>query len=96
MGFGVLEPKNEGHVPGTVYLYDENQSQASQDVSFLKHGKGKHSKIILAPQPSDDPNDPLNWSSFEKHTILAILGLGAIVCGAGPVRASPPRCAYLI
>lgn len=26
----------------------------------LKHGTGKFSHIILVPQPSDDPNDPLN------------------------------------
>ena len=28
---------------------------------------------ILVPQPSDDPNDPLNWSSFKKNLILIIL-----------------------
>lgn len=26
----------------------------------LKHGKGRYSHVILVPQPSDDPNDPLN------------------------------------
>ena len=26
----------------------------------LKHGKGRFSSVILVPQPSDDPNDPLN------------------------------------
>lgn len=25
------------------------------------------------PQPTADPLDPLNWSSFKKHTILAIV-----------------------
>lgn len=89
MGFGVLEPKVEGHVPGTVYLYDENQPRGRQDTSLLKHGTGKYAHVVLAPQPSDDPNDPLNWSSFEKHTILAILSFGAIICGAGPVRVHP-------
>lgn len=28
----------------------------------LKHGKGRYSGVILVPQPSDDPNDPLNAS----------------------------------
>lgn len=28
--------------------------------SQLKHDKGKFRDVILAPQPSDDPNDPLN------------------------------------
>jgi hypothetical protein len=26
----------------------------------LKHGKGRYKNVILVPQPSDDPNDPLN------------------------------------
>lgn len=27
----------------------------------------------LHPQPTSDPMDPLNWSNFQKHTILAIV-----------------------
>lgn len=86
MAFGILEPKAEGHVPGTIYLYDGNQPEGSQDTNLLKHGTGKNAHIVLAPQPSDDPNDPLNWSWFEKHLVLAILCFGSIVNGAGPVR----------
>jgi len=26
----------------------------------LKHGKGRFANVILVPQPSDNPNDPLN------------------------------------
>ena len=29
--------------------------------------------IVLHPQAVDDALDPLNWSSFQKHTILAIV-----------------------
>ena len=29
----------------------------------LKHGKGRYSHVILVPQPSDSPNDPLNVSA---------------------------------
>lgn len=29
--------------------------------------------VKLHPQPTADPLDPLNWSSFKKHTILAIV-----------------------
>ena len=28
---------------------------------LLKYGTGRYSDIILIPQPSDSPNDPLNW-----------------------------------
>lgn len=37
---------------------------------------------MLNPQPSEDPNDPLNWSSLEKHTILFVLSFGCIVTAA--------------
>lgn len=30
---------------------------------LLKHGTGRFSGIVLVPQPSDSPNDPLNVSS---------------------------------
>jgi hypothetical protein len=29
--------------------------------------------VPLHPQPTDDPLDPLNWTSFKKHIILAIV-----------------------
>jgi len=28
---------------------------------ILKRGTGRYKDIILVPQPSDSPNDPLNW-----------------------------------
>jgi MFS family permease len=52
----------------------------------LKHGTGKYSHIILVPQPSDDPNDPLNWPLWKKDTILFLVGMSAAVVGAyGPM-----------
>ena len=46
----------------------------------LKHGKGRRdAHIVLSPQPSEDPNDPLNWSMLKKETIIAILCLGAML-----------------
>lgn len=29
--------------------------------------------IRVHPQPTSDPLDPLNWTSFQKHSILAIV-----------------------
>ena len=29
--------------------------------------------IRLQPQPTSDPYDPLNWSSFQKNSLLAIV-----------------------
>ena len=36
-------------------------------------------KIVLIPQPSGDPNDPLNWSSLKKHTILLVVTVTAFL-----------------
>lgn len=53
---------------------------------LLKHGKGRYKDVILVPQPSDSPNDPLNWPQWKKESILLIVGLSAAVVGAyGPM-----------
>jgi hypothetical protein len=55
-GFGILEDFKLEHVPGTALLNDESQPTHA---AGLKHGTGKYSHIVLVPQPSEDPNDPL-------------------------------------
>jgi hypothetical protein len=84
MGFGILEPNTNNHVPGTVLL-DQKAADSELQTGRLKHGTGKNSHIILAPQPSEDPNDPLNWSWWKKHMILVIIFFGTIVHGVIPV-----------
>ena len=39
----------------------------SYDVAVSKDG------LKLQPQPTADPLDPLNWTSWKKHTILAMV-----------------------
>jgi hypothetical protein len=52
----------------------------------LKHGKGRYAHVLLVPQPSDSPNDPLNWPIWKKDIILGIVGFNAAVVGAyGPM-----------
>ncbi|GAB1213973.1 hypothetical protein ATERTT37_003129 [Aspergillus terreus] len=36
--------------------------------------------ILLVPQPSDDPNDPLNWPLWKRDVTLLILSLVAVLC----------------
>jgi hypothetical protein len=86
MGLGVLEDRKLEHVPGTILL-DELSAQAESETANLKHGTGKDAHIILAPQPSEDPNDPLNWSWFRKHFVFGILLLGSILNAATQVYA---------
>lgn len=86
MGLGVLEPNTTAHVPGTVLL-DQQAAHSEQQTGRLKHGTGKNANIVLAPQPSEDPNDPLNWSPVKKNLVLAVIFFGVIVHGVVPVRA---------
>lgn len=79
MGFlGILEDKALAHVPATVIL-DDQSAQTEEVTSQLRHGTGKSSHIVLVPQPSEDPNDPLNWSDSKKITIVLIIGFGACI-----------------
>lgn len=84
MGLGILEPNTLNHVPGTVLL-DQQAAHSEQQTGRLKHGGGKDAHIILAPQPSEDPNDPLNWSFLKKHLVLSIIFFGTIIHGVVPV-----------
>src|SRR5947207_12359014 len=69
------------HVPGTVLL-NELAAHSEALTHGLKHGNGKNSDLILTPQPSEDPNDPLNWPQWQKDLHLAVLGFGATVFAA--------------
>ncbi|KAE8308351.1 putative MFS transporter [Aspergillus transmontanensis] len=47
-------------IPGTFTLVDLEHTLAT------RHLNGGNSDIVLVPQPSDDPDDPLNWSPRRK------------------------------
>ncbi|KAI0383291.1 MFS general substrate transporter [Hypomontagnella monticulosa] len=89
MPWGILEDRHMSLVPGTIILADQSdvpEEYRNINRDLLKHGTGKNSHIILAPQPSDSPNDPLNWPTWRKDLILVIVGLSAGVVGAyGPM-----------
>ena len=83
MGFGILEP-NQAVVPATIQLFDSVTN--AESTAHLKHAAD--GKTILAPQPTNSPNDPLNWSTLRKDGVFAMLLLGAILAGVhGPVIA---------
>lgn len=56
---GILEPSGEGHIPGTVNVYEVEQRSAELLESAHHLKRSKDQSKILVPQPSDDPNDPL-------------------------------------
>ncbi|KAG9234149.1 major facilitator superfamily domain-containing protein [Amylocarpus encephaloides] len=89
MAFGILEDRHMELVPGTACMNDQSDVPREYEQvprSHLKHGTGRLSHVILVPQPSDSPNDPLNWPLWQKDLILLIVGFSASVVGAfGPM-----------
>ena len=83
MSLGRMEDRHLAHVPGTTLFRDDYnlatlaqsikdasaEKQLSDDLGRLKHARGKNSHIVLVPQHSDDPNDPLNWPIWKKHLV---------------------------
>lgn len=57
MGLGIREPAGleNSFVPGTSLLFDLNHEIAANP----KHASGKEADLILVPQPSSSPRDPL-------------------------------------
>ena len=40
-------------------------------------------KTVLIPQPSSDPNDPLNWNPLRKYVTLMVITVTACVADFG-------------
>ncbi|KAF2796700.1 MFS general substrate transporter [Melanomma pulvis-pyrius CBS 109.77] len=86
MAFGILECNGTlEQVPGTAQL----EVLPSKRMTHLKKGKGGDSHIVLIPQPSDDPNDPLNWPLWQRDSILLLYCFCTLMCvgGVGPLLA---------
>ncbi|KAH7137413.1 major facilitator superfamily domain-containing protein [Dactylonectria estremocensis] len=83
--FGILQSRHLEHVPGTVIL--EADPELDNITTAFKHGEGKFANVILVPQPSTDPNDPLNYSATKKMAVLSICCFGGILFAAttGPL-----------
>ncbi|KAH7200532.1 major facilitator superfamily domain-containing protein [Fusarium oxysporum] len=83
MGLGVLPDHHLSDVPGTSFLNEKGISSSLEDSTEKNHASLKHDptgKIVLVPQPSDDPNDPLNWPRWKKEmfTVSIIIGCGCV------------------
>ncbi|KIM93407.1 hypothetical protein OIDMADRAFT_46215 [Oidiodendron maius Zn] len=73
MAFGILEDTRLEHVPGTALLQVEGISHMEGPPSRLKRGTGRNAHVVLVPQPSNDPNDPLNWPLWQRDLIFLLL-----------------------
>ncbi|PFH60993.1 hypothetical protein XA68_18466 [Ophiocordyceps unilateralis] len=47
----------------------------------VKYGSGRDADVELIPQPSDAPDDPLNWPLWRKHLNLASLLVSVVLVG---------------
>lgn len=69
----------------TVLPSSQHGSFSAEEDGILKaesdHKLAKDGKTVLLPQPSDDPNDPLNWSWLKKHAVLLALIPGCFLTG---------------
>ena len=74
MGLGVLE-SSQLVVSGTIQLCD-TEDAGHEASAHLKHTPD--GKVILAPQPSDDP---LNWSILKKDLTYLVLLVDCVFSG---------------
>lgn len=59
-------------VTGTSFVYDDASRQVEVGSAALKYDRNSREPIILVPQPSDDPNDPLASSPNLVQTMKTI------------------------
>ena len=73
----LVPPQAQTQENGIDYVVDAEKASSS-------HGKlAKDGHTLLIPQPSSDPKDPLNWSSFKKHLILLIVSWASLLADYG-------------
>jgi hypothetical protein len=68
--------RTKSQISGTRSSVLQIEHQIASDPECYKENSMKTTidgRIALIPQPSDDPRDPLNWSSRKKHAMLAIV-----------------------
>ncbi|KAL9082639.1 MAG: hypothetical protein Q9165_008837 [Trypethelium subeluteriae] len=58
-------------VPGTIHLVD------LEDRIHARHAGRGQRDVVLVPQPSNDPDDPLNWHRWRKHVYTLMVGIAS-------------------
>lgn len=66
-----LQEKNTGNITTGE---DQEPSSPTHSEKLQQDGSTE-----LNPQPTSDPNDPLNWSVFKKHLFLFIIAITAFL-----------------
>ncbi|BCS26847.1 uncharacterized protein APUU_51558A [Aspergillus puulaauensis] len=91
MPLGVIQVDGQ-HAPGTVLLINQTAGDG-----FLqeKHDTGKNTNVILVPQPSNSPNDPLNWPQWKKNLAYAVIFANSIIYASIPAPLIAPSTVLL-
>ena len=72
-------------VPGSLLLVDDLSREGLHEANAL-HASGKLQDIILNPTPSNDVNDPLNWSRWRKFlAMISVMGYVSVPSSQLPV-----------
>ncbi|KAF2845091.1 MFS transporter-like protein [Plenodomus tracheiphilus IPT5] len=91
MGLGILEDTKLEHVPGTSHVLPGDERRQIEETA-ARHMGLKYDKtgtILLVPQPSDDPNDPLNWPLWKRDTMIFLLSLLSVIAATlSPILAA--------
>lgn len=66
---------DEQPIPGTLHLVDVDGTLAAH------HGHGKNNDVVLVPTPTQDPEDPLNWTKGRK--ILSLVCMSVYMAATG-------------
>ncbi|KAH7110743.1 major facilitator superfamily domain-containing protein [Dactylonectria macrodidyma] len=84
MAYGVLDDRHLALPPGSSILSEsDNVTTETPGIVGLK----KVGNIVLIPQPSDSPNDPLNWYPFriDSETMLTRGSMSVMLTPAIPI-----------
>ncbi|KAL6164886.1 hypothetical protein ACJQWK_08149 [Exserohilum turcicum] len=86
MGWGILESRRAAMPRGTsiVEVRGKDASNASEEGNTNQSGGP-----VRSPQPSNDPNDPLNWSLTWKCIHLFVLAFGSAITNATTAMLTP-------
>lgn len=80
-------------VKGRNAVKPETTLQEDVTAAGLSKVFQRHGRVDLEPMPSDDPNDPLNWSSWRKNTMLGLVAWHTLM---GPFAAAAIIPAYVV
>lgn len=64
-----MSEKQDLEVDGSERSIEEGKADSQVALKLDDHG------LPLVPQPTDDPNDPLNWSDTKKYSVLAVVSI---------------------